>query len=178
VIPGTDGARHPKTVHPKTALALRVNGVDRDMSVDAGTTLLSVLRDDLGLTGTKLGCGRGECGACTVLVAGVPVLACITLASRVSGEVTTIEALLARDPDLQQAFADHGGFQCGFCTPGQLMSAAALLAAEPDPSPQRIRHVMSGNICRCTGYAGIVAAVEDTARRRNSRLEPAEGRTR
>ncbi len=159
----------------KAAITLHVNGFEHELHVQASTTLLSVLRDELGLTGSKLGCGRGECGACTVLLDDVPVLSCITLATRVKGRVVTIEGLAAQNRDLCRSFADHGGFQCGFCTPGQLVSASALLVASPFPSPDQIRHVMSGNICRCTGYSGIFAAIENTAigrARRDAKYQP------
>lgn len=142
---------------------LRVNGATHEVPVEPGTPLLEVLRDRLGLTGAKEGCGRGECGACTVLLDGRPVLSCIVLAATLRGSVTTIEALAEEFGDLRRAFADFGAFQCGFCTPGQIVRAAALLGEEwPDDPLQReafVRHRMSGNICRCTGYTGIVDAI-------------------
>ena len=149
-----------------TAVLLRVNGTDHELAVGPSETLLQVLRGPLGLTGSKEGCGRGECGACTVLVGGVPVLSCISLAARIEDEVVTIEGIVQRDGDLRCAFAEHGGFQCGFCTPGQLVSASALLRGGGHPSEHDVRHAMSGNICRCTGYVGIVEAVRETAERR------------
>ena len=135
--------------------------------------LLDALRDALGLTGTKEACGRGECGACTVLLDGRPILACVALVDDTVGEVTTIEGLADSCRDLREAFADHGAFQCGYCTPGQIVRASALLA-EPLPvdaaaREAHVRHAMSGNICRCTGYTGIVDAVLSTAARRAGR---------
>jgi aerobic-type carbon monoxide dehydrogenase small subunit (CoxS/CutS family) len=117
-----------------------------------------VLREDLGLTGTKVACGEGHCGACTVLLDGVPTLSCITLVHTVDGrEVTTIEGL--RDPPLVHAFVRTDAVQCGFCTPGQIVSAAALVAANPAPSTDEIRHAMSGNLCRCGTYPKIEEAI-------------------
>lgn len=121
--------------------------------------LLDVVRDRFGLTGTKEACGRGECGACTVLVDGVPVLACITLAARVTGDVTTVEGLAEEATPLRAAFADCGAFQCGFCTPGQIVRGTALLRAGLPESDPELRREMSGNVCRCTGYAGIIDAL-------------------
>jgi aerobic-type carbon monoxide dehydrogenase small subunit (CoxS/CutS family) len=154
---------------------LQVNGVECDIDVEGSTTLLSVLRDQLGLTGTKDACGRGECGACTVLVGDLLVLSCLTLAARVDDEVVTVEGLSASDADLRRAFADEGGFQCGFCTPGQIVSAAALLRDPCSVTPPEVRIAMAGNICRCTGYAGIAAAIEETARRRGGQAAPRAG---
>ena len=144
-------------------LRLVVNGATHDIDIVPGTTLLEVLRDRLGLTGSKEGCGRGECGACTVLLGRKPVLACLMLADATSETVTTIEALADDYVDLRQAFADFGAFQCGYCTPGQIVRAAALLDEEW-PADQAeidafVRRRMSGNICRCTGYTGIVDAI-------------------
>jgi aerobic-type carbon monoxide dehydrogenase small subunit (CoxS/CutS family) len=116
-----------------------------------------VLRDRLGLTGTKIACNEGHCGACTVLVDGVPVLSCITLVHMVEGEVTTIEGL--RDHPLVEAFVRHDALQCGFCTPGQIVSAAALVEATPEPTREEIRHRMAGNICRCGAYPKIEEAI-------------------
>jgi aerobic-type carbon monoxide dehydrogenase small subunit (CoxS/CutS family) len=146
---------------------LNVNGRIVKAPSRAGVRLLDFLRDTLGLTGTKEACGRGECGACTVLVGGRPILSCIALTDTVSGEVTTIEGLAEECVTLRQAFADHGSFQCGFCTPGQIVRAAALLR-EPWPDDPReheafVRRRMSGNICRCTGYTGIVDAILSVA---------------
>jgi carbon-monoxide dehydrogenase small subunit len=150
--------RYPVTLH--------VNGTDYPVEIGADRTLLSVLRGELGLTGSKEGCDDSECGACMVLVDGQPVNSCSYLAVQVDGrQVTTVEGLAegTRLHPLQQAFLDHGGVQCGFCTPGMLISATALLAANPDPSDDEIRAALSGNLCRCTGYVGIVAAVRSAA---------------
>jgi xanthine dehydrogenase YagT iron-sulfur-binding subunit len=147
-------------------LTLRVNGSARQLRLDSRVTLLDALRDQLGLTGTKKGCDQGACGACTVLADGKRVLSCLTLAAQCDGrEVTTIEGL-SRDGSLhpvQEAFIRHDGFQCGFCTPGQIMSAVALLAEGRAGSAEEIREFMSGNICRCGAYPNIVAAIEDAA---------------
>ena len=145
---------------------LRVNGREADVEVAPGDTLLHVLRDQLRLIGAKEACGRGECGACTVLVDGAAVMSCITLAGLVNGEVITVEGLAEESRDLREAFADAGAFQCGFCTPGQIVRASALLRGAPAPDERQIRHGMSGNICRCTGYTQIVDAVLATSRRR------------
>jgi carbon-monoxide dehydrogenase small subunit len=146
---------------------LTVNGEARECVLDPGTTLLEALRYRLGLTGSKQGCDKGDCGACTVLMAGEPVLACITLALACEGlDVTTVEGLDAhgRPHPLQDAFDRTGGAQCGFCTPGMLMSAAALLRRTTAPSREQIAHALSGNLCRCTGYTKIFEAVEMAAR--------------
>ena len=152
----------PKTIH----LTLRVNGEDHEVSFAAYKTLLEVLREDLDLTGTKHGCELGECGACAVLLDGEPRLSCLTLALDCAGlPIETVEGL-ARGTQLhplQAAFADLGGSQCGYCSPGMLMTAKALLEAEPSPSRERIREAISGNICRCTGYQQIVDAIERAA---------------
>ncbi|MCC6222878.1 MAG: (2Fe-2S)-binding protein [Thermoleophilia bacterium] len=152
----------------RTLLALRVNGDELAVAAAAHRTLLEVLREDLDLTGTKHGCELGECGACTVLVDGEPQLACLTLALDAAGlEVTTVEGL-ARGADLhplQAAFVELGAAQCGYCTPGMLMSASALLESSPAPSRDEIRQALSGNLCRCTGYVKIVEAVELAAGR-------------
>ena len=147
---------------------LRVNGEELEVRCAPYKTLLEVLRDDLGLTGTKHGCELGECGACTVLLDGEPVLSCVILAVECDGHtVETVEGL-ANGPELhplQAAFADLGGAQCGYCTPGMLMTAKALLDKEPRPSRERIREALSGNLCRCTGYQQIFESVEEGARR-------------
>ena len=148
---------------PKRLLRLTVNGRSREDAVADHTLLLDYLRDDLGLTGTKRGCDGGECGACTVLIDGEPRLACITLAVRCEGsDVETIEALTAngRMSRLQQAFHEKLGTQCGFCTPGMIMAAEALLRRDPSPSEAQIREALSGNLCRCTGYVKIIEAVQ------------------
>jgi len=148
-----------------TAVALRVNGEERAAVVRPGDTLLRTLRDTLGLTGTKAGCENGDCGACTVLLDGRPVKSCLVLTLAVRGhEVTTIEGL--RGTALQQAFIDENGFQCGFCTPGVLMNAHALLVVQPAPSDDTMRVWLESNLCRCTGYEGIERAVRRLARRR------------
>ena len=149
-------------------MELVVNGEERTLRVATHETLLEVLRERLDLTGAKLGCNQGECGACTVLIDGEAVLACMTLAVECEGqEILTIEGLEdpatgALDP-LQEAFIEHHGTQCGFCTPGTLMSAKALLARNPHPSEAEIREEIQGNLCRCTGYAPIIEAIQAVA---------------
>jgi carbon-monoxide dehydrogenase small subunit len=142
-----------------------VNGHREHIDVEPRRTLADALRDDLGLTGTHLGCEQGVCGACTVLLDGEPVRSCLMLAVQADGSsLTTVEGLAGDDlHPLQQAFADCHGLQCGFCTPGFLISALHLLTENPDPSREQIRAGLSGNICRCTGYAGIVDAVRQAA---------------
>jgi aerobic-type carbon monoxide dehydrogenase small subunit (CoxS/CutS family) len=141
---------------------LRINGDAYSVDVPVGTTLLETLRDDLGLTGTKIACGEGHCGACTVLVDGVPTLSCITLVHTMEGhDVTTIEGL--RDHPLVAAFVEADALQCGFCTPGQIVSAAALVASNPHPSRGEIRHAMAGNLCRCGTYPRIEEAIAAVA---------------
>jgi aerobic-type carbon monoxide dehydrogenase small subunit (CoxS/CutS family) len=136
---------------------LRVNGGSHRLDVPVETSLAEALRDEIGLTGTKVACNEGHCGACTVLVDGTPTLSCITLANRVTGEVTTIEGL--RDHPLVGAFVRVDAVQCGFCTPGQIVSAAALVASSPEPSSEEIRHRMAGNLCRCGTYTKIEEAI-------------------
>ncbi|MDX6519482.1 MAG: aerobic carbon-monoxide dehydrogenase small subunit [Gaiellales bacterium] len=147
---------------------LNVNGVGYPVEIEPGRSLLSVLRSEVGLTGSKEGCDDSECGACMVLLDGRPVNSCSYLAIQADGrEVTTIEGLAAADGELhplQRAFLDQGGVQCGFCTPGMLISAKALLDENPQPSEDEIRLALSGNLCRCTGYSGIVRAVQTAAR--------------
>jgi len=149
-------------------LTLRVNGCARRLHLDGRRTLLDALREDLGLTGTKKGCDQGACGACTVLLDGMRVLSCLLLAAQCDGrDVTTIEGL-ARDGQLhpvQEAFIRHDGFQCGYCTPGQIMSAVALLGEGGAGSDEEIREFMSGNLCRCGAYPNIVAAIREAAGR-------------
>ena len=147
-------------------LRLSVNGEETEVSFAPYKTLLEVLREDLGLTGTKHGCELGECGACAVLVDGEPLLSCLKLALECEGRsVETIEGLAHGNElhPLQAAFTDHGGSQCGYCTPGVIMTAKALLDREPNPSRERIREATSGNLCRCTGYNQIVEAIEHAA---------------
>lgn len=127
--------------------------------------LLDYLRDDLGLTGTKESCGRGECGACTVLVDGRPILSCITLAARVSGRVETVEGVADESRALRRAFADLGALQCGFCTPGQIVRGTALLRDGLPEEDRELRESMGGNVCRCTGYDGILAALREASGR-------------
>ena len=158
----------------KRILSLNVNGRRREEAVSDSTLLLDLLREQLGLTGTKRGCDGGECGACTVLVDGEPRLACLTLATRCEGtKVETIEALSVggRMSALQAAFHEKLGTQCGFCTPGMVMAAEALLRRDPTPDEAAIREALSGNLCRCTGYVKIIESVEaaaDAARRGGS----------
>jgi aerobic-type carbon monoxide dehydrogenase small subunit (CoxS/CutS family) len=150
----------------RVPLTLRVNGEEQSIVFAPYKTLLEVLREDLGLTGTKHGCELGECGACAVLVDGEPQLSCLTLALECDGRsVQTIEGL-ARGAELhplQAAFADFGGSQCGYCTPGVIMTAKALLERNPSPTRQEIKEATAGNLCRCTGYQQIVDAIEDAA---------------
>jgi xanthine dehydrogenase YagT iron-sulfur-binding subunit len=151
------------TVPPKLAVTLTVNGAETKLTVAPWTTLLDALRDHLGLTGTKKGCDHGQCGACTVLVDGRRINSCLTLAVMKEGaNVTTIEGLAADGAlhPLQQAFIDHDAFQCGYCTPGQICSAAGLIAEGKAKSADEIRELMSGNICRCAAYPNIVAAIQ------------------
>jgi xanthine dehydrogenase YagT iron-sulfur-binding subunit len=147
----------------KIAITLRVNGVEHKLTVAPWTTLLDVLREHLDLTGTKKGCDHGQCGACTVLLGGRRINACLTLAVMKDGEeITTIEGLSQGSMlhALQQAFIEHDAFQCGYCTPGQICSAAGLIAEGRARTPDEIRELMSGNICRCGAYPNILAAIE------------------
>lgn len=145
---------------------MRVNGRERSdlESVAPHERLIDVLRERLGLRGTKEGCGRGECGACTVLVDGRPVLSCITLAARIEGEVTTVEGLEDESEPLRAAFADRGALQCGFCTPGQIVRGVSVLREGLPKEDSELRRRMSGNVCRCTGYTGIMQALRDADR--------------
>jgi len=152
----------------KVLVTLRVNGEPRTIAAEPHHTLLEVLREELDLTGTKHGCELGECGACTVLVDGVPVLSCLTLPALLGdAEVTTVEGLATgeRLDPLQTAFAEEGAAQCGYCTPGMLMAAKALLDQTPRPTREQIAMAISGNLCRCTGYTAIYEAIEKAALR-------------
>ncbi|MDA8213619.1 MAG: (2Fe-2S)-binding protein [Clostridia bacterium] len=150
----------------KRLINLVVNGESHEVAVSPEQTLLEVLREELGLTGTKKGCNQGECGACTVLVDGKPVSSCLVLAVSVNGKsVSTIEGLSqdGRLHPLQEAFVKYGAIQCGFCTPGMLLAAKYLLENRPKPSEQEIKEAINGNICRCTGYVKIVEAISAVA---------------
>lgn len=152
----------------KRILRMRINGAEHEIPIKPWATLLEVLRDDLGLTGTKEGCGVGECGACTVLMDGSTVNACLVLALEADGhEITTIEGLAheANLHPIQQAFVECGGMQCGFCTPGMILSAKALLDRNENPSNEEIRKALEGNFCRCTGYTKIILSIREAALR-------------
>jgi carbon-monoxide dehydrogenase small subunit len=152
----------------KQLITLTVNGETREVYTSIHKTLLEVLREDLGLTGTKHGCELGECGACAVLIDGGPALSCLVLPIEVQGRaITTVEGLAhnGRPHPLQTAFAELGAAQCGYCTPGILVTATALLDREPRPDAQTIREALAGNLCRCTGYSKIIEAVELAAGR-------------
>jgi aerobic-type carbon monoxide dehydrogenase small subunit (CoxS/CutS family) len=152
----------------RVRMTLRVNGEEQEVLFHGYKTLLEVLREELDLTGTKHGCELGECGACAVLVDGVPVLSCLELAVQCEGRaIQTVEGLAQGTElhPLQAAFADLGGSQCGYCTSGMLMTAKALLDKEPAPSRERIKEAISGNLCRCTGYNQIWESIEEAARR-------------
>ncbi len=147
----------------KKVIKITVNDEPYELLVAPNALLLNVLRDDLHLTGSKYVCGIGECGACTVLINGKPILSCLTLAATVNGgEVTTIEGLVGADgrlDPLQEAFLDHGAYQCGYCTPGLIMTSKALLSDNPHPTEADIQEYLRGNLCRCTGYTSIIRAV-------------------
>jgi aerobic-type carbon monoxide dehydrogenase small subunit (CoxS/CutS family) len=150
----------------KKSIRFRLNGTPTSLETDDGRTLLWVLRTDLGLTGTKYGCGVGACGSCTVVVDGAAVRSCQTTLAEVEGaEVTTIEGLARNGTlhPLQEAFIDHGGMQCGFCTPGMLMNAYGLLLSDPHPSREKVIDAMEGNLCRCSAYKRILEAIESVA---------------
>jgi len=165
--PKTDTAKKAAVSLPtKSRITLKVNGAVKRVEVAPWTTLLDALREHLDLTGTKKGCDHGQCGACTVLVNGKRITSCLTLAIMQDGaEVTTIEGLAEGEVlhPLQQAFVDHDAFQCGYCTPGQICSALGLLREGKAKSPDGIRELMSGNICRCGAYSNIVAAIEQVS---------------
>jgi carbon-monoxide dehydrogenase small subunit len=151
----------------KKIIRLKVNGEPVEAAVSQNQTLVQFLREDLGLTGTKHGCGLGDCGACTVILDGKAVNSCLVLAVQANGcEVLTIEGLAKNGKlhPLQQAFVDKGAIQCGFCTPGMILSAKALLEEKPNPNELEIRTALSGNLCRCTGYQKIVEAIDEAAK--------------
>ena len=150
----------------KRLIALQINDHEYEIAVQTNRTLLEVLREDLGLTGTKEGCDDGSCGACTVLLDGVPVRSCLCLAVEAQAKaITTIEGLATghRLHPVQQAFVDHGAIQCGYCSPGMILTAKALLDQIPAPTPGEIQRAISGNLCRCTGYNKIVSAIHQAA---------------
>ncbi|HHD64352.1 MAG TPA: (2Fe-2S)-binding protein [Desulfobulbaceae bacterium] len=151
----------------KQMISLQVNGDTYELAVNPWRTLNEVLREDIKLTGTKLGCGTGDCGACTVLIDGKSVSSCLTLAVEVQGmEITTIEGMAPSAEELhpiQEAFINKGAIQCGYCTPGMIMSTAYLLKNNPQPTEQEVRAGLSGNLCRCTGYNKIVDAIQNAA---------------
>lgn len=154
----------------KQYIKTKINGTEYELLVEPKTTLAQLLRYELGLTGTKVGCDLGDCGACTVLMDGKPVNSCLVLAVRANGrEITTIEGLEedGKLHPLQKTFVEKGAIQCGFCTPGMILSAKALLERNPKPSRAHIREALSGNLCRCTGYQKIVDAVEEASREIN-----------
>ena len=165
----------------KRLLRLRVNGELHEVAGHVTHSLLEVLREEMGLTGTKHGCELGECGTCTVLVDGEPIYSCLMLALEAEGrEVTTVEglALPGRPHPLQRAFSDLGAAQCGYCIPGILLAAKALLDQQPDPARPDIEEALSGNLCRCTGYTKIIEAVERAVREmQGCRIQGAEGRS-
>lgn len=153
----------------KVIIELRVNNEDYEVAVDTHRTLLEVLRESIGLTGTKEACDLGDCGACTVLIDGKPTLSCLTLAVEVQGkDILTIEGMAEAGKlhPLQQAFVNYGGIQCGFCTPGMIMSAKVLLDTNPKPTTEEIKRGIAGNLCRCTGYVKIIEAIQATAENR------------
>jgi carbon-monoxide dehydrogenase small subunit len=160
----------------KRTIEFTVNGNRVEVEVQPHWDLLRVLRDELELTGAKPGCGEGECGACTVLVDGAPVNSCIYPALEAEGkDILTIEGLAGKDGlhPLQEAFLEKAGVQCGFCTPGMIMSAKALLDADPNPGEDEIRHALAGNMCRCTGYVQIIESIELAAELMSARSEKA-----
>ncbi len=156
----------------KQVITLKVNGDSYSLAVEPSRSLNEVLREDLNLTGTKLGCGDGDCGACTVLVNGRSVSSCLTLAVSVDGkDITTVEGLASGEDlhPIQEAFIEHGAIQCGFCSAGMEMSALNLLNQNPEPTDEEIRQAISGNLCRCTGYYKIVDAIGAAAKKMNTK---------
>ena len=150
----------------KELIALRVNGISHEVAVKPRQTLAGLLREDLGLTGTKIGCSIGDCGACTVLLDGLPVFSCLVLALEADGrDVLTIEGVAEGTSlhPLQSAFVEAGAIQCGFCTPGMVLMALALLKDNPDPTDADVRRALSGNLCRCTGYQKIFQAIREAS---------------
>ena len=148
-------------------ITLKVNGDAYNLTVDTRMTLLEAIREKIGLTGTKDGCGVGECGTCTVLMDGKPIYSCLMLAVEADGkEILTIEGLATPEGlhPIQKAFIEHGAVQCGFCTPGMILSAKALLDENPNPTKEEIKEAISGNLCRCTGYQKIIEAIEEAGR--------------
>lgn len=146
----------------KQVTEFRLNGARKELEVKGNQTLLDMLREQVGLTGTKKGCDQGDCGACTVLIDGQPISSCLVLAPEVADkEITTIEGLGSEGNlhPMQQAFVDYNAVQCGFCTPGMILTASALLNENPDPTDEEIRRYLQGNLCRCTGYSKIVEAI-------------------
>ena len=156
----------------KQIIKLQVNGDIYEVAVEHWRTLLEVLRDEVGLTGTKKGCDEGDCGACTVLINGKAVTSCLTLAIEAQGkEITTIEGLADGEAlhPIQEAFVEHGGLQCGFCTPGMILSAKALLDKNPTPTEDEIKLGIAGNLCRCTGYIKIIESIEAASQKISTR---------
>jgi aerobic carbon-monoxide dehydrogenase small subunit len=156
---------------PATIITLKINGTERELIARPSMTLLTALRETIGLTGAKRGCAQGGCGACTVLLDGRPVVSCLVPVVTVDGSaVETVEGLADGDrlTDVQQAFVDHFATQCGFCTPGMIMSATALLSRNPDPTRAEVGEAICGNVCRCTGYEPIVTAVLSAAEQRRA----------
>ena len=148
------------------AIEVEINGIKKQLVIDETAILVDVLRDQLGLTGTKKACGEGECGSCTILLDGEPVNSCLILAAQADGKkITTIEGIGSPGKlhPIQEAFVKEGAIQCGYCTPGMILSAKALLDKNPDPSEEEIKRALSGNLCRCTGYKKIVEAVKSAA---------------
>jgi len=151
----------------KQLIKLQINGDSYEVAVEPWRTLLEVIRDTIGLTGTKRGCDEGDCGACTVLMGGRSVNSCLVLALEAQGqEITTIEGLADGDKlhPIQQAFVEHGGLQCGYCTPGMILSAKAFLDKNPKPTEEQIKFAIAGNLCRCTGYVKIIESIQAAAK--------------